>query len=391
MNKPRFESIDIVRGAVMLIMALDHVRHFIHLPSMTDEPTNLATTTPVLFFTRWITHFCAPAFLFLSGISAFISGQRKTKQELSIFLVKRGCWLVLVELIVISFSWSFDPFYNKFFLQVIWAIGWSMIILGLLVRTSLTVITTVGLVLFLGHNILDHVSLPQEGAAAIIWKLLLTSRGDLVPLGTGRSVLLIYSILPWTAVMLLGYVAGHVFKSDVSDARRRKLLLASGAGMILLFIVLRLFNQYGDPSPWSQQKDAVYTFLSFLNVTKYPVSLMYTCMTIGPVLVLLALLKNAQGRPVRFLTIFGRVPFFYYILHFFLIHVICAALFFGTGHTWNQTNDAASFVFFRPSWFGFGLPVVFVVWLLVIGILYYPCRWFAAYKQRNSQWWLSYV
>jgi uncharacterized membrane protein len=389
--KQRFVSIDIIRGAIMIIMALDHVRHFIHLPAMTDEPTNLATTTPVLFFTRWITHFCAPVFLFLSGISAFISGQRRTKRELSIFLIKRGLWLVLVELAVIGFSWSFDLGYSKFFLQVIWAIGCSMVILGLLVRTSLAVVAVVGVTLFFGHNILDYINVPQQGAAAVCWKLLLTSKMDMFSLGGGRSVLLIYSILPWTAIMLLGYVAGHLYKEGFDDARRRRLLLLSGIALVLLYMILRFVNQYGDPAPWSQQKDGVLTMLSFLNVTKYPVSLQYSCMTLGPALILLSVIRKNGSIAARFLSVFGKVPFFYYVLHFYLIHIICAVMFFASGHTWEQTHDPVSFVRFRPSWFGFDLWVVFAVWIGVIALLYFPCRWFGKYKSRNRQWWLSYV
>ena len=387
----RFSSIDILRGAIMLIMALDHVRHFIHQPAMADEPTNLATTTPVLFFTRWITHFCAPVFIFLSGISACISGQKKTRQELSIFLMKRGLWLLLIELFIISLSWSFDPSYNKFFLQVIWAIGWSMIILGLLARTSVAIVAVVGCVLFFGHNILDYINLPQQGSVAVLWKLLFTSKVDFFVLDNSRSVLLIYSILPWTAIMLLGYAAGYLYKKDFDETRRKQLLLWTGIGMIVLFVILRFINHYGDPVSWSEQKNKIYTFLSFLNVTKYPVSLQYSCMTLGPALIVLALLKGRQNAFARFLTVFGKVPFFYYVLHFFLIHIICAVLFFASGHSWDETNDPASFVFFRPPWFGFNLGVVFLIWLAVIFILYFPCRWFAKYKMKNKRWWLSYI
>lgn len=385
--KQRFESIDIVRGAIMIIMALDHVRHFLHLPAMTDEPTNLATTTPVLFFTRWITHFCAPAFLFLSGISAFISGQSKTKKELSSFLITRGLWLVFIELSVIAFSWSFDPLYHRFFLQVIWAIGWSMIILGLLVRTSTAFICVAGCVLFFGHNILDYVS----GTDSMIWKLLLTTKGDLYQLSENRSVTVIYAILPWTSLMLLGYAAGQLYRKGSDDARRRKILLWSGIGMVALFIVLRLINGYGDPASWPVQKNTMLSFLSFLNTTKYPVSLQYCCMTVGPVLILLALLKDRRTQFAGLLMVYGKVPFFYYILHFFLIHIICGVLFLASGYSLDQANDPRSFIFFRPAWFGFDLWVTYAAWIAVVLILYFPCRWFAKYKAHHRKWWLSYV
>ena len=389
--KSRFASIDIMRGVIMLIMALDHVRHFLHLPAMVDQPTNLATTTPILFFTRWITHFCAPWFLFLSGVSAFISGQRKTKQELSIFLISRGSWLIIVELLIVNFSWRLDPLYHFFVLQVIWAIGWSMLLLGLLIRTSMSVIVTVGVILLAGHNLTDYMELPQQGISGILWKILFTTRVDSLSIGQHRTVLAIYAILPCTAIMLLGYAAGYLYKIDFPENRRRIILLRMGAGLIILFIFLRLFNLYGDPAPWSLQKNTMYSLLSFLNVTKYPLSLQYTCMTIGPLLILLSILKERQNRVISFVSVFGKVPFFYYVLHFFLIHAITALLFFITGHTWSETNDPASVVFFRPASFGFSLSTIYLVWLLVITILYFPCRWFTKYKATHRQWWLSYL
>ena len=375
----------------MLIMALDHVRHFLHQPSMVDEPTNLATTSPLLFFTRFITHYCAPAFLFLSGISAFISGQRKTKNELSLFLVKRGCWLILVEWVIVSFSWRLDPLFHMLPLQVIWAIGWSMIILGLLVRTSVGWVMTAGIVILIGHNITDYMILPQQGAAGYLIKLLLTTKGEVMALGQGRVVLAIYAILPWTAIMLVGYGVGQLFRNDFADEKRRRILLQLGIGLTALFILLRLINQYGDPAPWSSQKNAVFTLLSFLNVTKYPVSLQYSCLTLGPLLIVLSLITNRQTRFRNFLSVFGKVPFFYYVLHFYLIHAITAVLVFSAGYSWADMNDPASFVFFRPAAFGVGLGAVYLVWLAVIGILYFPCRWFCRYKATHRQWWLSYV
>ncbi|MEO5564256.1 MAG: heparan-alpha-glucosaminide N-acetyltransferase domain-containing protein [Chitinophagaceae bacterium] len=387
----RFPAIDIIRGAIMLIMALDHVRHFLHISSLADEPTNLVTTTPVLFFTRWITHFCAPAFIFLSGISAYISGQKKTKRELSAFLIKRGLWMIVVELVFISFSWSFDVTYSGFFLQVIWAIGWSMMILGLMVRTSLTVIAVVGSIIFFGHNILDYIHLPQQGITSVLWKVFLTSKVDFFVLGNARSILLVYPILPWAAIMMLGYVTGQLYTKKFDDKQRKKLLLRTGIGLVALFIVLRLINQYGDPHQWSQQKNLTFSLLSFLNVTKYPVSLQYSCMTLGTVLIMLSVLKNRSNKATKFLTVFGKVPFFYYVFHFYLIHIITAFLFFANGHSWNEIKDAGSFILFRPSWFGVNLTTVYIVWISVILILYFPCRWFAGYKAENKGWWLSYI
>ena len=387
----RIKSVDILRGAVMVIMALDHVRHFVHQPAMIDEPTNLATTTPVLFFTRWITHFCAPVFIFLSGMSAYISGQNKTKAELSAFLIKRGLWLVVVELVIMTFSITFNPFFNLFFLQVIWAIGCSMIILGLLVRTSMAIIIATGVIIFLGHNLLDYVHLPSQGSASVLLSIFLTSSGKVFAVDATRSFAVLYAILPWTAIMIGGFVFGHFYRSGENQMSRRRNLLIGGITLSIVFVLLRLLNGYGDPAPWSAQKDAVYGLLSFLNVTKYPVSLQYACMTLGPALIVLAVTEKLKSKFANTLVMFGRVPFFFYVCHFYLIHIIGVALFFASGHGWNEVVDKGSFIFFRPLNFGFALPVVYLVWILVIFVLYWPCKWFSKYKKTHQQWWLSYV
>jgi uncharacterized membrane protein len=375
----------------MIIMALDHARHIFHEPAMIDEPTNLATTTPILFFTRWITHFCAPVFLFLSGVSAYISGQKKTKVQLSSFLIKRGVWLLVVELVIITFGLSFNPAYNLFFLQVIWAIGWSMIILGLLVRTSWTVIILVGAIIFFVHNALDYVEIPGNGIASVLWNVLFTSSGKIYAVGEGRSILVLYAILPWTAIMIAGFVAGRLYRPGYDKNKRKDILLFSGMLLLAFYIILRMTNGYGDPMPWSEQKNAVYTFLSFLNVAKYPVSLQYSCMTLGPALITLALVEKIKNRLVNAISIFGRVPFFYYVLHFYVLHVLCVALFFISGYGWDKVIDENSFMFFRPLDFGFGLSIVYIIWVAVVLILYWPCKWFSRYKKTHKQWWLSYV
>lgn len=392
LQQKRFAAIDVLRGAVMLIMALGHVRHLLHLPAWTDEPTNLATTTPILFFTRWVSHYCAATFIFLSGISIYITGQGKTKSEQGNFLISRGLWLVVVELLIISFSLTFRPSYPLLVLQVIWATGWSMVLLGLLIRTSYKVILVTGCIIFFGHNILDLFTLPQEGTISLLLKFLLTTHTDMLIVSSSRSVLLVYAILPWTGIMLLGYAFGAMYKKGVDPAMRRKIQVSAGLSFILLFLLLRLINSYGDPAPWSQQKNGMFTLLSFLNVTKYPVSLQYGCMTLGPVLLLLAALENRKDWVADRLAVFGRVAFFYYVLHFFLIHAITAILFFATGHTWNEAMTANSPFLFRPYDFGFNLGVVYMIWVLVVLLLYRPCRWFGQFKGvHKGQWWLRYV
>jgi uncharacterized membrane protein len=389
--KTRIQSIDILRGTVMLIMALDHARDYFHLHAWDDSPTNLATTTPALFFTRWITHFCAPTFVFLSGISAFLSGQKKSKKELSAFLLKRGLWLVLVEIVVITLGWTFNPLYNVIILQVIWAIGWSMIVLGLLVRTNMTVIIITGCILFFGHNILDYVDLPKEGAANVAWNIFFTSPLTFFSYAPQRVIGDIYAILPWTSVMLLGYGFGYFYRSSYDALKRKKILLWGGIGITALFIVLRFINHYGDPALWSQQKDGAYTFLSFLNTTKYPPSLIYFCMTLGPTLILLSFTERPQNKFSNILTTYGRVPFFYYVIHLYLLHFIGVIFFFASGYGFNQAVDTNVPFLFRPTHFGFDLWGVYAVWLFVIVILYWPCKWFNRYKTNHHQWWLSYV
>lgn len=389
--KQRVVSVDILRGAVMIIMALGHVRHLLHLPALVEEPTDLVTTTPVLFFTRWVSHYCASTFVFLAGISIFLTGQNKSIRDHSAFIMKRGLWLVFVELFIITFGLTFNPLFKMFILQVIWATGWSMVALGLLMRTSPKVILAVGLVLFFGHNLLDYTSLPQQGAAGLLWKFLFTTRGDLLPLGSSHNIYLVYAILPWTGIMLLGYSLGPVFKKDFDAARRRRILNITGISLLVLFVLLRIINQYGDPAPWGLQKNGLFTFMSFVNVTKYPVSLQYGCLTIGPVLLILSAIDNLRGKFAGSLAMFGRVAFFYYVLHFFLIHLIITILFFATGHTWQEAMAADSPFLFRPYNFGFSLGAVYMLWIVVVALLYKPCKWFVHYKQTHRQWWLRYL
>ncbi|CAN5673520.1 DUF1624 domain-containing protein [soil metagenome] len=390
-TKHRILSIDILRGAVMLIMALDHVRDFFHIHAFDDDPTNFATTTTFLFFTRWITHFCAPVFLFLSGASAFIAGQNKTKQEHSLFLIKRGIWLVIVELVVITLGWTFNPLYNVFILQVIWAIGLSMIILGLLVRTSDTIIFITGLALLLGHNLFDFTTPSQEGVGGILYTIFFKGAFAFLPIAENRGFLDVYAILPWTSVMLLGYSMGKFFIASVTAAERKKVLIRTGVIIMAAFIILRFFNIYGDPKPWLQQKDGLFTFLSFINTTKYPASLLYLCMTIGPALLVLALIENVQNKFTNILTTYGRVPFLYYVLHFYLIHTIGVIVFFATGHGSNEIVDPQLPFLFRPMHYGYDLWVVYAVWIFIIVVLYWPCKWFNKYRATHHQWWLSYV
>lgn len=392
-SRSRIQSLDILRGVVMVIMALDHVRDFFHEGAFVDNPTNLGTTTPILFFTRWITHYCAPVFVFLAGTSGFLTGQRRTKKQLSIFLLTRGLWLVFAEMALVSLALSFNPEYNLFFLQVIWAIGMSMIILGLLVWLPFYLILFYAVVVVFGHNLLDYPEAAREGKVGTLWNILHMANFFPVPISDNRAFIFVYAFFPWSGVMAMGYCFGKLFSRDFDPVRRRKLLFAIGFGLIALFIILRLVNLYGDPTPWSvQSRGGVYTFLSFLNVNKYPPSLMFLCMTIGPAIVVLALLENVRvTKLASFFRTFGRVPFFYYIIHFFYIHLLCVIAFYMSGLGSAQIVDQNSPFFFRPAVWGYNLWIVYAVWAFVVLTLYPLCRWYEKYKARNSYWWLSYV
>lgn len=390
--KNRVQSIDIVRGVIMIIMALDHVRDYFHDQAFTDDPTNMATTTPVLFFTRWITHFCAPIFVFLAGTSAYLSGLKKTKAALSGFLIKRGFWLVCIEVVVITLGWTFNPFFNVIILQVIWAIGISMILLGLLVRLPYWVIAAIGFMILFYHNQLDIYEAARNHQVNLFWNFLHNGHFVDYPIAANHVVLIVYAFVPWTGIMLLGYAFGKLYAPEVDSAWRRRVLIYLGIFLLVNFVILRLFNNYGDPAPWSvQERGAVYTFLSFLNITKYPPSLMYSFVTIGFAMLALAYFEKIQNRLTAVFNIFGRVPFFYYVLHIYLIHLLCVIAFFISGYgTKDIISDQVPFLF-RPLTFGYPIWVTYVVWIFVIALLYPLCKWYNRYKSTHKNWWLSYL
>lgn len=388
----RINSIDFLRGLVMVIMALDHARDFFYIDGFTGNPTDLSNTTPALFLTRWITHFCAPVFVFLAGTSIFLQGERKSKKELSAFLLKRGLWLVFVEIIIMSLILSFDPGYSFLFLQVIWATGISMIVMAMMIWLPFPVILAVGLLIVFGHNALDARE-AQAGFDPPVWYQLLHRPAFPAFTWNGHNVVVLYPFLPWIGVMLLGYCLGKLFRPSVTPVQRRKALTGIGLGVIALFILLRAFNTYGDPLPWSEQKDALFSFFSFVNTQKYPPSLLFTCMTIGPALLFLAWLGEARNWFSRVITVYGRVPFFYYILHFFLIHLLSAIFFLTRGHSFAEgAAGLPGFPFrFAVPGEGYSLGVTYLLWLGVVIALYPLCKWFSEYKRRNKKWWVSYL
>lgn len=387
----RVHSIDILRGLVMIIMALDHTRDYFHETAMTADPLDPATTSIPLFFTRWITHFCAPTFVFLSGISAYLSGLKKTPAANSGFLIKRGIWLIIVELLVMTLAITFNPFYNAIILQVIWVIGWSMIALGILSRISPKLVLALGVLLVLGHNVLDYTHLPDSGISAALWRVFFTAFGTVIPLDKSHILFVLYAILPWTGLMFIGYSIGFLFQRDFPAQQRKRLLLTAGVAVIAAFVFLRWVNHYGDPTPRRLYPEVYQNFLSFLNASKYPPSLQFMCMTIGPALILLSVLEFSNSQLSRFARVYGKVPFFYYVLHFYLLHLVLVLLFFSSGYTTAQIADPAIPFYFRPATFGYGLPVVYLIWLIVVLSLYYPCRWFGKYRLNHTNWWLSYL
>ena len=390
-GKTRIASIDIVRGLVMVIMALDHTRDFFHADVGLFDPTDLTKTNPFLFFTRWITHFCAPTFVFLSGISAYISRQRKSTKELSWFLFTRGLWLVLLEFTVVRFGIIFNLYYDFIIFQVIWVIGASMIVLSALVYLPQKIILALGLILIFGHNLLDVIRLNPGEPGHFIWAIM--QQSGFFPIASESVVLAAYPLLSWLGIMLTGYGIGFLYDKEFDATRRRRILIYSGIACLAVFIVLRFTNAYGDPSPWSIQKNLTFTFLSFLNVTKYPVSLLYTLLMMGPVLMLLPLLEKITTKAVEPLRIIGRVPLFYYILHFYLIHLSSLILYMiNYGKSWSDLDFHFSAGFGGiPAGAGYGLPWVYVAWILIVTSLYPVCRWYHRYKTQHNQWWLGYL
>jgi uncharacterized membrane protein len=389
MKSKRIESVDLLRGIIMVIMALDHTRDFFHIEAFTVDPLDPETTSPILYSTRWITHFCAPVFVFLAGTSAWFQSKRKSLKELSGFLMSRGLWIIVVEWVVMTFIITANYRYEVFILQVLWAIGISMVILGLMVRLPFKVILIVGLIIVLGHNLLDYA---EAGKTSLPFWWSILHRQAFIPISESRGFMIIYPFLPWTGLMLLGYCFGSLFTKYEMKSRTR-ILLGSGIGLISLFFLLRAVNLYGDPQPWTYRSNWVKTVMSFMNVTKYPPSLLYICATIGPAMIFLALAENVRGKLAGFFVVIGRVPMFYYIVHFFVLSLSGFAVYFLKGHTWEEgMSREGPFKFIVPGE-GFNLLTVYLIWIsLVIFILFPLCRSYEKYKREHPEKkWLSYL
>lgn len=387
--RERVRSIDVLRGLIMAIMAIDHVREYFHYDAVLHNPLAPETSTPALYFTRWITHLCAPLFVFLSGTSAYLAGRRRTKSEFSLFLIKRGLWLIAIDVVVMSLLLTFDPNYGVVILQVIWAIGISMVILGLLVWLPLPVIFAIGLIIFFGHNALDYAEAARKGNVGVAWSL--AHRVGFFELPGSRMLFVLYPFVPWLGIMLLGFCMGKWFEPSADATVRPKRLAMTGLALIVLFVVLRTLNSYGDPTPRGDFASSQADFFSFMNVQKYPPSLMFASITIGIGLLLLVLFEKMRNRFTQLLNVYGRVPFFYYILHFLFIHLACVAVFYAEGYGAADIRTPNNIILFRPPAMGYSLLVTYLIWLALLAVLYPLCKWYDRYKTSHSHWWLSYL
>lgn len=372
----------------MVIMALDHVRDYFHYSAFYFDATDPEQTTWPIFITRFITHFCAPAFSFLAGTSAFMIGKRKLPAELSSFLFKRGLWLVFVEIIIINFAWKFDLNFTHIGLQTIWSLGISMIVLSGLIYLPKKVILAFSIVIIFGHNMLDNIHF--EGS--YLWSIL--HEWKQFEFIEGHKVLFAYSLLPWIAVMSLGYCFGSLYDSSFDVKKRKRILNNLGIGSLVLFFIFIAINKYGNPVQWTNYGITSKTLMSIFNINKYPPSLLYLLITLGGTFLFLANAEKLKGKVVDFFCVFGRVPFFYYILHIYLIHLIAVIAAELTGFGWEIMVSLPTFIVRVEALkgYGFNLITVYVVWIIVILLLYPLCKKFDNYKQSHKEkWWLSYL
>lgn len=384
----RIYSIDFTRGLVMIIMALDHVRDLIHVNSVTQRPTDLTTTTPILFFTRWITYLCAPIFVFLAGTSAYLSFKSKGNSSASRrFLFKRGLWLVLLEFSLVNFALFFDAGFHTFIFEVIAAIGFGFIILSLMIKLSLRAISIIGLIIIFGYGMLQLIPfVPGSKTDAIV--SFFFSPGAF-PISSNRIFLMAYPPIPWLGIMLVGFASGKLFELPADE--RRIIFIRIGLGSLFLFAILRFTNIYGDPVPRSFQKNLMFSFLSFININKYPPSLLFCLITLGIMFIILAIAERKNHLTPIF-SVYGKVPLFYFVLHFYIIHSLLLIILFLQGIRWSEMAFATG-TFGRPNGIESGLKLwaVYLIWIIIVTLLYLPCRRFGKYKSEHHYWWLRYL
>ncbi|MHA4809546.1 DUF1624 domain-containing protein [Flavitalea flava] len=378
----RIYSIDFTRGMVMIIMTLDHTRDYLYIDATTHNPTDLSTTTPILFFTRWVTHLCAPIFVFLSGLSAWLSlKSRSDTRENRNFLCKRGVWLIILELTLVNFAIWMDIQFRTLIFEVIGTIGVGFIILSLLNKFSPRILGIAGLIIIFGHDLFSMTMLPSNPVIKFIGSLLMGS--GVFKLSPHLLFIIRYPVLPWLGIMLVGFACGQIFEYPVEV--RKKIFLRIGITSIALFILLRLANIYGDPSPWFVQKDSVFTFLSFMNISKYPPSLLFTLVTLGILFLVLFLCEGKNNNFTQVVSVYGKTPLFYFLLHLYIIHSIMFLMLFLQGF---HPKDLLFGMGKPEEPAGIGLPAVYLVWLGVVMMMYPLCRSYGLYKtnHRDNKW-----
>lgn len=379
----RVHSIDFLRGLVMVIMALDHTRDLLHVTAQTQDPTNLSNTTTALFLTRWITHLCAPTFVFLSGTSAYLSLKNHGDFAASRrFLFKRGFWLVLLNFTLVNFGIFLDVHFSVLFLQVIAAIGFGFIGLALLLKLPARTLGIIGLALVFGHNLFSGVSFPQGTPLNVLWSVLMGA--NFYQISPKFAFLTTYPIIPWLGIMLAGFGFGAL----LGNPARKTLFGRIALGALALFVLLRTFNVYGDPAHWAVQKDGWFSALSFINVSKYPPSLLFTLLMLGIALLILYAFEGVQNRFTKVVEVYGKVPLFYYVLHWYVIHAVATLVFLVQGYSWSDLQFSGM-GFGRPqAGGGLDLAGTYLVWLGVVALLYPCCRWYGRYKMAHPENWV---
>jgi uncharacterized membrane protein len=382
------QALDVLRGFVIVLMALDHVRDYFHASGYAYDPLDFSMTTGAVYVTRWVTHFCAPTFVFLAGVSAWLQGAKgKNPSRLARFLLTRGLWLVVLEVTVVAFGWSFSiPLLPH--LQVIWAIGWSMVALSALIFLPRAAVLGIGIAIVAGHNLLDPIRSSELGAWSWAW-ILLHEQNVLV--WNGQAVILVaYPLLAWIGVLALGYGLGPIFVS----ANRDRSLVRLALGMLAVFLLLRGVNLYGDPRPWAPQAAMSDTLMDFFDVQKYPPSLLYVCVTLAPMLLLVPVFDRLRGPATAVLRTFGAVPLMAYVAHLYVMHALAIVVHAAAGQSLDGMFNTIHDFVVSPGVFagtGFPLAVTYVAWVVVLAAIYPLCRWWGGVKQRRRDWWLSYL
>lgn len=389
LSSHRLSSIDMARGIIMIIMALDHVREYLHADAFLFSPVDLTKTTTALFFTRWITHYCMPTFVFLAGTAIYLSAQRKSKSELAKYLLWRGLMLIVIEFTIMRFIFYFNFYYDLTILSVFWLFGWCMILMAGLLYLSEAALLSIGLAILLLHDLSALVPVDTTSVWFAPWTILF--RAGFLPATPTVAFVSSYPIIPWLGVMLLGYSLGRWYRPSVAPENRKRWLIQAGVISILLFVVLRWINVYGDPAPWSTQPTSWYTVLSFLNATKYPVSLLFILMTVGPLLLLLAYLENIQSSALTAIQTIGRVPFFYFVMHFLLIHVAAVVInMINTGKSLSEIDfHASASLGGATAEGGISLAGVYFAWVILLIVMYPLCRWYNRVRSSGKYAWIT--